>query len=268
MLGCAPFFTVPLDSSSYEFRVSFLEPRAVDIEVESKPWRQPPLKVTPLLAARLHSFLMRPNPAWPGCTNWQAAIIVHNQANREDSAPEGGFHALTRELMERQPTKFRGCLPIDLSMPDYGHLLASSPAIKVRVPLPEDAVLVARNHELDLTLAVAPCGDAASLPEFLVISGTYGMPSCQVWHLSFSGARCLSATVSHGLDKNTKVALMELLRRKVGPYSNWERLVSEWNAANSHVWVTDTRGDRYEVVRREGRDLLPPDLPMPDFTRL
>lgn len=270
VLGCTPFFKVlpSLGDTNDELRVAFLEPRTVNIEIGSRPWELPSWEVGQLFAVRLHVFLSRPNLAWEGCTNWQAAIIAYDNANHGDAAPEGGFRALTSELMGREPEKFKGCLPIDLPMPDYVHLLPGSHVIEIRVPLPDGAVMAAHDEALGLTLAVEPSWDEAGLPEFILINGSYGEPTCRVWRLSFNGERCVSEAGSCGLDADAKGALTELLRRKVGPYSNWERLIDEWNVANRRVRVTDTHGDEYEVCRRGDDELLPPNMPMPDFTKL
>ena len=103
LAGRGPRFQI-LDSTAWEIvgEFSFVEPAAAGEA-----------------GARLAQFMASPNEESPGYTNWEIAIVAHNREN--DLAPDRrfSFYLLTSARMKAEAATFRGCLPIDLPMPDF-----------------------------------------------------------------------------------------------------------------------------------------------------
>ena len=94
-------------------RVSFKEPKAIYHSDGYKP-----IPITKKLGEFINDFMRKPNKQFPEYTNWQFSIIMFNsQSGRVPSNTQ--FSKLTQKVIDRNPQKYKFCIPIDLPMPDY-----------------------------------------------------------------------------------------------------------------------------------------------------
>ena len=64
-------------------------------------------------------FMKAANADQPGYTNWEVAIVAHNRVNNLALKRDSSFYLLTSSRLATQPDVYRGCLPVDLPVPDY-----------------------------------------------------------------------------------------------------------------------------------------------------
>ena len=71
------------------------------------------------LGQQVADFMKAPNEDQPGYTNWEVAIVAHNRVNNLAPNRDSSFYLLTSSRLATQPDIYRGCLPVDLPVPDY-----------------------------------------------------------------------------------------------------------------------------------------------------
>ena len=71
------------------------------------------------LGQQVFDFMKSPNDDQPGYTNWEVAIVAHNRVNNLAPKRDSSFYLLTSVRLAAQPDVYRGCLPVDLPVPDY-----------------------------------------------------------------------------------------------------------------------------------------------------
>lgn len=71
------------------------------------------------LGQLVSDFMKAANADQLGYTNWEVAIVAHNRVNNLAPKRDSSFYLLTSSRLATQPDVYRGCLPVDLPVPDY-----------------------------------------------------------------------------------------------------------------------------------------------------
>ena len=71
------------------------------------------------LGAKVAAFMAAPNDEDPGYSNWEVAAVAYNRVNELAPNRMASFYLLTTQNQALNPEVYRGCLPIDMPIPDY-----------------------------------------------------------------------------------------------------------------------------------------------------
>lgn len=71
------------------------------------------------LGAKVAAFMAAPNDEDPGYSNWEMAAVAYNRVNELAPNRMSSFYLLTTQNQALNPEVYRGCLPIDMPIPDY-----------------------------------------------------------------------------------------------------------------------------------------------------
>lgn len=107
-----------VSKSKNNMRISFHEPR----KIIHKGDRFGDMVITKLIGKYINEFFSSTNLTNPSRTNWEESIIQYNLTNGRLITPID-FTKLTQEEINKNPKRFRNCLPIDLPMPDYTKII-------------------------------------------------------------------------------------------------------------------------------------------------